>query len=255
MAIATAQTPADIPDLTVWFGEILSYTATQIVISDGVRQMEYGGNFLYNMFGEVFGTLRELHYSEGGVAQYDVTGANADMADVFQAIQIDADALAAAAIVLARADKITGSGGADTLRGFGGGDTMLGSGGRDTLEGGQGDDALSGGAGNDRLFGQDGADDLTGGAGRDTLTGGAGADDFVFARGMGRDTITDFGDGADDLLLNDDLWSGNLTARQVVNRFATDTGADVVLDFGRAGVITLEGVGSLRGLAGDIEIV
>lgn len=57
-----------------------------------------------------------------------------------------------------------------------------------TATGGTKADVLVGGAGNDTL---------TGGGGNDTLTGGAGVDTFVFARGSGNDTITDFGRNGD----------------------------------------------------------
>lgn len=52
---------------------------------------------------------------------------------------------------------------------------------------------LKGTDGNDILNGKAGNDTLLGGKGDDRLTGGTGADTFVFARGDGRDTITDFG--------------------------------------------------------------
>ncbi|AXC49651.1 hypothetical protein DRW48_08065 [Paracoccus suum] len=56
---------------------------------------------------------------------------------------------------------------------------------------------LFGLAGNDLLFGGSGNDRLVGGAGSDVLNGGAGYDRFVFARGEGRDVITDFQNGYD----------------------------------------------------------
>jgi beta-glucanase (GH16 family) len=67
---------------------------------------------------------------------------------------------------------------------------------------------LSGGAGADTLIGGAGADTLTGGLGDDRLTGGSGADVFVFAKGDGHDTITDFGVGADVLNLSTYLSAG-----------------------------------------------
>jgi Ca2+-binding RTX toxin-like protein len=64
-----------------------------------------------------------------------------------------------------------------------------------------GDDVLSGAAGNDVL---------DGGAGNDTLSGGGGADSFRFSRGPasdgGVDVVTDFQDGSDRLLLDDDAF-------------------------------------------------
>jgi len=109
--------------------------------------------------------------------------------------------------------------------------------------------------GRDTVRGSSGADRITGFADNDALTGGRGADDFVFTRGMGRDRVTDFGTGADGLVLDSSLWRGDLTAAQVVRRFAEDTGDDIVLDFGRRGQITLEDLASVQGLAGLIEII
>ena len=63
---------------------------------------------------------------------------------------------------------------ADLLTGFDSHDVLNGLGGNDTLDGGNGDDTLNGGAG----------DDL--------LTGGFGSDSYVFGRGLGQDTISDF---------------------------------------------------------------
>jgi Ca2+-binding RTX toxin-like protein len=74
-------------------------------------------------------------------------------------------------------DLIIGNEGVNTLSGLGGGDTMLGGAGVDTVDGGSGGDWLDGGKG------------------ADTLTGGLDGDRFVFAKGYGRDAITDFVDG------------------------------------------------------------
>ena len=77
---------------------------------------------------------------------------------------------------------------------------MDGGAGRDNLHGGAGADELSGGRGADVLFGGAGRDVLIGDKGRDMLTGGAGADSFVFEGGGGRDRITDFEDGVDEII-------------------------------------------------------
>jgi Ca2+-binding RTX toxin-like protein len=103
------------------------------------------------------------------------------------------------------ADTINGGNGNDTLGGDAGNDKISGGSGTDKLSGGTGNDTLSGGAGNDTLKGDAGNDILNGGAGvdrlvggvgKDTLTGGSSADTFVFAKGDGKDTITDFAEGA-----------------------------------------------------------
>ncbi|PPK76523.1 Ca2+-binding RTX toxin-like protein [Methylobacter tundripaludum] len=51
---------------------------------------------------------------------------------------------------------------------------------------------LTGTSGNDNLSGDSGNNTLDGGAGNDTLQGGAGNDTYLFNRGGGRDTISDY---------------------------------------------------------------
>lgn len=112
-------------------------------------------------------------------------------------------------------NKLGGGAGRDTLKGHVGNDTISGNSGRDKLFGGSGGDTLKGGNGNDKVFGGNGSDKvfggkgsdlLNGGGGRDVLqgqkgsdvlTGGSGRDAFVFNRGDGHDTITDFAVGID----------------------------------------------------------
>lgn len=130
-------------------------------------------------------------------------------------------------------DDITGNNARNVLRGNAGADSLTGLAGNDRLIGGAGNDTLSGGQGNDTL---------DGGVGRDRLAGGKGADHFVFADGYGADRVTDFSTQENDrLLLNTNLWTGNLTKQQVVNQFATVTGGNMVMDFGGGDVLTLQG--------------
>jgi subtilase family serine protease len=80
--------------------------------------------------------------------------------------------------------NLTGTDGADTIRGAAGNDDLKGGAGRDTILGGYGDDIL------------------VGGLDADTLTGGAGRDKFVYTSiREGRDTITDFTVGEDQVVL------------------------------------------------------
>ncbi len=105
-------------------------------------------------------------------------------------------------------DMLIGNGGKDMLRGGGGKDTLNGGSGKDQLSGGRGKDDLIGGGGADTLEGDGGRDILNGGGGRDVLeggrgndvlTGGRGPDTFVFGTGSGRDRVTDFQDGLDQI--------------------------------------------------------
>jgi Ca2+-binding RTX toxin-like protein len=142
----------------------------------------------------------------------------------FEELWLNEGTAAANADGNALANKITGNANANTIRGFGAADKLMGQGGNDTVDGGagnddiwggsgadrllggadkdklygdDGDDALYGGTGTDQLNGGNGADLIDGGAGNDILGGGTGADTFVFARGTGRDTVTDFANNVD----------------------------------------------------------
>lgn len=95
------------------------------------------------------------------------------------------------------ADLLDGGRGSDRLHGGGGKDVIKGGSGKDLVEGGKGGDRLSGGGGNDTLSGGTGRDVLLGKKGDDHLTGGSHADTFVFHKGHGNDTITDFTAGED----------------------------------------------------------
>ena len=88
--------------------------------------------------------------------------------------------------------------------------------------------------------------------GQDTITGGAGADRFEFQAMMSEDVITDFQPGIDDLLLTQSLWSGGLSAAQLVSTYASITATGVLFDFGAGQSILLQGLNSLAGLESDI---
>lgn len=150
---------------------------------------------------------------------------------------------------------LIGNKGANVISGKGGNDTVKGGAGKDTLKGEAGKDKLIGQAGADKLNGGAGNDRLEGGKANDRLTGGKGLDDFVFSGQIAKDKITDFAKGKDDLLLSEGLWTGTLTKAQVVSQFADVEGGHVVFDFGAKGSITLLGVTSTAGLAGDIEFI
>jgi Ca2+-binding RTX toxin-like protein len=145
-------------------------------------------------------------------------------------------------------DTLKGGAGNDTVKGGAGLDRLFGDSGNDLLQGGDGNDRLAGGAGRDTLDGGKGDDILDGGAGNDTMTGGAGRDTFVFSRGSGTDRATDFSRAQNDRLqLDDALWTGTLTKRQVVQQFAEVDGGNAVFDFG-SDKLVLTGVNSLSGL-------
>lgn len=104
----------------------------------------------------------------------------------------------------------------DVINGQGGDDTIDGNSGNDLLRGGDGNDRLFGGRGDDTLVGGKGDDLLNGGTGTNTLQGGAGADRFVLSRGSA-DTILDFQDGVDRLVLGSGLTLNQLNFNQSGN--------------------------------------
>lgn len=101
-------------------------------------------------------------------------------------------------------DKIWGGSAQDLIDGGDGKDTIDGGDGDDRIWGGKDNDILTGGQGQDKLYGGDGKDTLNGGTGDNLLTGGADKDYFVVSP-EGKNTIADFQDGQDRLLLGGGL--------------------------------------------------
>jgi Ca2+-binding RTX toxin-like protein len=188
MAQAETYVGTSMPNITVWTGEILSYTSSRIVIDDFEgRRIVYSGSFSYDFWGNVSGTLQGMTEYRSGNMIYNVTGIGVSAARVYDAIQIRMDAGLAASIVFSKDDVMQGSRGADYLRAYAGNDT------------------LRGGLAGDTLSGMSGRDTLIGGAGADTLIGGSGADRFVFAAApdsaaRAPDTIRDFHEAEGDLI-------------------------------------------------------
>lgn len=144
-------------------------------------------------------------------------------------------------------DVLGGNAADNGLFGNGGNDLLLGRGGNDRLRGQGGEDKLYGGAGHDRLEGGAGDDQIVGGRGNDVLLGGSGADRFVFNRLDGQDTIRDFQNNLDTL----DLRGMGFSSRLEALSFATNSGGNVVFDFGGGHTITVEHITKVD-LANDI---
>ena len=111
-------------------------------------------------------------------------------------------------------ENLVGSPGKDQVLGNELANSILGSAGNDTVSGGRQSDSLDGGEGGDYIYGDKGMDVLTGGGGADLLRGGrgndtiitgVGIDGIVLELGGGTDTIVDFADGVDLLVLVDGL--------------------------------------------------
>jgi len=113
--------------------------------------------------------------------------------------------------------EFTGSTGKDKFTGFNKADTLHGEGGADTLGGGKGNDFIHGDEGNDKL------------------SGGKGIDTFVFESGDGKDTISDFGNGADVI-----DFSGQFADFDAVLAAATEGKKGVTIAY-EGGSVTLTG--------------
>ena len=111
--------------------------------------------------------------------------------------------------------------------------------------------AITGGAGQDNLAGGGGQDTLNGQGGDDLLSGGTGADHFAFITGFGADEVTDFADNADTLIL-----AGIAAVTSVADAMthATQSGADVLFDFGPAGSVLVRDI-TLAALMDDIVVL
>ena len=152
------------------------------------------------------------------------------------------------------ADNLSGGDSSDFIQGLDGNDTLLGNGDKDNLLGGSGNDVLTGGDGDDLLRGGDGFDVLRGGNGNDTLGGETGQNNLyggqgndIFAIGEGEDTVFDFQDGSDKLLLTGSL---NFIAFADLAIAAGDTGTTI----GSAGTtfVTLTGISPDQITADDL---
>ncbi|WP_195892555.1 putative Ig domain-containing protein [Geotalea daltonii] len=123
-----------------------------------------------------------------------------------------------------RSEALDGRTMSQTYLSSGDGDDVLYAGSADTkMFSNGGDSLLVGGTGNDYLVGGEGSDVLEGGNGYDILTGGAGNDTYIFRRGTGIDSVSDYGISAS----QDVIYVGDfITAEEVSLR---RTGDDLVL--------------------------
>lgn len=143
-------------------------------------------------------------------------------------------------------DNINGGWGQDTLKGGNGNDLLDGFIGDDIIFGGAGNDVIVGGAGRDTIYGGSGNDTIYTGWGNDTVAGGDGADLFVFSTASGQDVYTDFDVSEGDVLrINDSLWTGSLTAAQMVAEFGSVSNGTLTLNFDGGEQLVLNGVTDL----------
>jgi Ca2+-binding RTX toxin-like protein len=89
---------------------------------------------------------------------------------------------------------------------------------------------LTGGSENDVLIGRS----------NDTFTGGGGSDTFVFNKGFGKETVTDFNPNQDQLAFNHALFAQSTAAFVLSHAHDTSFGAEIVVD--RHDTVTLTNV-------------
>jgi Ca2+-binding RTX toxin-like protein len=95
-----------------------------------------------------------------------------------------------------------------------------------------------------------GFDYLDGGRGNDVLTGGSSSDDFHFARGSGKDIVTDFEAGFDEIQLGDLKGATDFT--DMLANHVTEKGGDVWITYGQDIVVLKDTVAAdLKG--GDFD--
>lgn len=244
-------------------GEGRSGIGLRIVDGDSTTSAEAGGYALGGTLGSTvtvqigYGADRTLLRTSLADGNVKVDVANGNLLRVAGDVTLlDGSAIANVTALGRSESDLTGNGAANVLVGSGARNVLRGEGGNDVLRGGAGWDQLRGGGGADVLEGGSGNDRLNGGAGNDRLIGGGGADGFVLQTGGGADRIVDFrlvhGDW---LQLDDALWSGTLTASQVVGRHADIVSGGVLFDFGGGDRLFLQDVTTLNGLAAAIDII
>lgn len=104
------------------------------------------------------------------------------------------------------------------------------------------EDFLFGKQGKDKLFGLGGDDFLNGQQGKDELTGGEGADTFVFTKGSGKDTITDFEVGVDVIQIAKGSVKGIKNAEDVLDKAKQLKNGDIEINLGKGTKIVLKNV-------------
>jgi len=126
----------------------------------------------------------------------------------------------------------------DFLCGDEGNDILFGNEGNDTLNGGSDHDILYGGTNNDSLVGGAGDDTLFGEEGDNILVGGTGNDRFGIFVNTGKNTILDFQDNQDKILvyLNENL--ANFIAFEEL--LITQDGNNTLIKFQEKVLVTLE---------------
>lgn len=123
-----------------WEWQVVTNTATLIVLSDGVNQQSFAGGFTVDADGFLAGIVLEISFYQNSVLVYYIGGLAADANRLQSFASNFGDTQATNAYVLQDSDVITGSSGSDTLLGYEGDDVIDGAGGNDNINGGLGND-------------------------------------------------------------------------------------------------------------------
>lgn len=149
---------------------VMSATELTVVDENGAGVTLIGSGLRYGPFGATQGTISSIVvFDAEGNELVRIDNIHPEVGNAAAlSMLVNSQGIDSALLLLAsRNDRIDGSAN---------GDVLVGSGGRDTIRGFDGDDVIGGSVGND------------------TMTGGNGKDHFIFVRGDGVDTVTDFTD-------------------------------------------------------------
>ena len=113
-------------------------------------------------------------------------------------------------------------------------DQIMSGGGNDTINAGRGQNTIQAGSGDDQITTGSGDDYIDGEGGDDIISTGSGNDQVVFQNNYGNDTITDFDDGNDNIV----IYADNISTFSDVSSRLTQSGADALLTLDDGSTLT-----------------
>jgi Ca2+-binding RTX toxin-like protein len=140
MGTVTFYQTANMANPYIWYGDVTSYSSTQITITDYAGNTGvYYGSFTYGVGGLSGGTVTGYDNYHNSVLDYTARGFSLPALTVNNYLQ-SGDALGLQQYALSGNDNIIGTAGNDWLNGWNGNDYLNGGAGTDTLVGGAGND-------------------------------------------------------------------------------------------------------------------
>ena len=228
------------------FGDMLNAPAT-FMVGDALALMSlYGVNYTTNTGDDTYSfddlSFRAAIWDADGTDTIDLSACDndvrvelttyysvADLGFEYGFVVIDANSDEEKFMgIMGEFENVTCGSGDDLVYGDENNNVIIGGTGNDEIYGGDGDDVIFGGAGDDQIVG---------GAGDDNLVGGTGADTFLIGLGHGSDTILDFEENVDKVLVYNDE-NGN---SPYAGPSASDEGF-VVYNLVDGSSITLDGI-------------